>query len=70
MAYRFVVADNNVIKELKTSSENSNTRKSTILYNNSTILWDGVFIILFFLILKRYIHCVNLYFSIALAGYP
>jgi hypothetical protein len=21
-------------------------------------------------ILKRYIHCVNLYFSIALAGYP
>jgi hypothetical protein len=31
MAYRFVVADNNVIEELKTSSENSNTRKSKIL---------------------------------------
>ena len=30
MASRFVVADNNVIEELKTSSENSNTRKSTI----------------------------------------
>ena len=36
MASRFVVADNNVIEELKTSSENSNTRKSTIL-------WVGVF---------------------------
>ena len=47
MASRFVVADN-VIKELKTSSENSNTRKSTILYNNSTILWDGVFIFFIF----------------------
>ena len=70
MASRFVVADNNVIKELKTSSENSNTRKSTILYNNSTILWDGVFYFFIFFILKRYIHCVNLYFSIALAGYP
>jgi hypothetical protein len=31
MASRFVVADNNVIEELKTSSENSNTIKSTIL---------------------------------------
>jgi hypothetical protein len=36
MASRFVVADNNVIEELKTSSENSYTRKSTIL-------WVGVF---------------------------
>ena len=32
MASRFVVADNNVIEELKTSSENSNTRKSRILW--------------------------------------
>ena len=32
MASRFVVADNNVIEELKTFSENSNTRKSTILW--------------------------------------
>jgi hypothetical protein len=32
MASRFVVADNDaVIEELKTSSENSNTRKSTNL---------------------------------------
>jgi hypothetical protein len=31
IASRFVVADNNVIEELKTSSENSNNRKSTIL---------------------------------------
>jgi hypothetical protein len=29
MASRFVVADNVVIEELKTSNENSNTRKST-----------------------------------------
>jgi hypothetical protein len=29
MASRFVVADNDVIEELKTSSENLNTRKST-----------------------------------------
>ena len=36
MASRFVVADNDVIEELKTSSENSNTRKST----NS--IWIGV----------------------------
>jgi hypothetical protein len=28
MASRFVVADNDVIEELKTSSENLNTRKS------------------------------------------
>ena len=31
MAPRFLIADNNVIEELKTSSENSNTRKSTNL---------------------------------------
>jgi hypothetical protein len=31
MASRFVVADNDVIEELKTSSENLNTRKSTSL---------------------------------------
>ena len=31
MASRFVVADNDVIEELKTSSENLNTRKSTNL---------------------------------------
>jgi hypothetical protein len=36
MASRFAIADNNVIEELKTSSEKSNTRKSTIL-------WVGVF---------------------------
>jgi hypothetical protein len=36
MASRLVFADNNVIEELKTSSENSNTR-------TSTILWVGVF---------------------------
>ena len=29
MASRFVVADNDVIEDLKTSSENLNTRKST-----------------------------------------
>jgi hypothetical protein len=32
MAPRFVVADNNVIEKLKTSSENLNTRKSTNLW--------------------------------------
>jgi hypothetical protein len=31
MAFRFVVADNDVIEELKTSNENLNTRKSTNL---------------------------------------
>jgi hypothetical protein len=31
MASRFVVADNDFIEELKTSSENFNTRKSTYL---------------------------------------
>jgi hypothetical protein len=31
MASRFVVADNAVLEELKTSSENLNTRKSTNL---------------------------------------
>jgi hypothetical protein len=31
MAFRFVVADNDAIEELKTSSENLNTRKSTNL---------------------------------------
>ena len=31
MASRFVVTDNDVIEELKTSSENLNTRKSTSL---------------------------------------
>jgi hypothetical protein len=31
MASRFVVADNDVIEDLKTSSENLNTRKSTNL---------------------------------------
>ena len=31
MASRFLVADNDVIEELKTSSENLNTRKSTSL---------------------------------------
>jgi hypothetical protein len=31
MASRFVVADNDFIEELKTSSENLNTRKSTNL---------------------------------------
>jgi hypothetical protein len=31
MASRFVVADNDVIEELKTSRENLNTRKSTNL---------------------------------------
>ena len=36
MASRFVVVDNDVIEELKTSSENSNTRKRTNL-------WVGVF---------------------------
>jgi hypothetical protein len=36
MASRFVVADNDVIEELKTSSENSYTGKSTNL-------WVGVF---------------------------
>jgi hypothetical protein len=36
MSSCFIVADNDVIEELKTSSENSNTRKST----NS---WVGVF---------------------------
>jgi hypothetical protein len=36
MASRFVVANNDVIEELKTSNENSNTRKSTNL-------WVGVF---------------------------
>ena len=36
MASLFVVGDNNVIEELKTSSENSTTRKSTNL-------WVGVF---------------------------
>jgi hypothetical protein len=32
MASRFVVADNDVIEELKTSSENMNTRKSVQIY--------------------------------------
>jgi hypothetical protein len=32
VAARFVVADNDVIEELKTSSENSNTKKSTNLW--------------------------------------
>jgi hypothetical protein len=32
MASRFVVADNDVIEELKISSENLNTRKSTSLF--------------------------------------
>jgi hypothetical protein len=32
MASRFVVADNFVVEELKTSGENSNTRKSTNLW--------------------------------------
>ena len=32
MASRFFVADNDVIEELKTSSENLNTRKSTNVY--------------------------------------
>jgi head-tail adaptor len=36
MASRFVVADNDVVEELKTSSKNSNTGKSTNL-------WVGVF---------------------------
>ena len=36
MASRFVVADNDVIEELKTSSENLNTRKSTNV-------WVGIF---------------------------
>jgi hypothetical protein len=36
MASCFVVADNDVIEGLKTSSENSNTRKITIL-------WVGLF---------------------------
>jgi hypothetical protein len=36
MASLFVVGDNDVIEELKTSSENSTTRKSTNL-------WVGVF---------------------------
>jgi hypothetical protein len=31
MASRFVVADNDILEELKTSSENLNTRKSTNL---------------------------------------
>jgi hypothetical protein len=31
MASRFVVADNDVLEELKTSSENLNTRKCTSL---------------------------------------
>ena len=32
MVSRFVVADNDVLEELKTSSENLNTRKSTNLF--------------------------------------
>jgi hypothetical protein len=36
MASRFVVGDNDVIEELKTSSENLNTRKSTNV-------WVGIF---------------------------
>jgi hypothetical protein len=36
MASRFLVGDNDVIEELKTSGENSNTRKSTNL-------WVGLF---------------------------
>jgi hypothetical protein len=32
MASRFVVTDNDVLEELKTSSENLNTRKSTVYW--------------------------------------
>jgi predicted cation transporter len=41
MASRFVVADNDVIEELKTSSENMNTRKSTNLLIGVFKKWAG-----------------------------
>jgi hypothetical protein len=41
MASRFVVADNDVIEELKTSSENLNTRKSTNLLVGVFKKWAG-----------------------------
>jgi hypothetical protein len=41
MASRFVVVDNDVIEELKTSSENLNTRKSTNLLVGVFKKWAG-----------------------------
>jgi hypothetical protein len=41
MASRFVVADNDVIEELKTSSENLNTRKSTNVLVEVFKKWAG-----------------------------
>ena len=41
MASRFVVADNDVIEELKTSGENLNTRKSTNLLVGVIKKWAG-----------------------------
>jgi hypothetical protein len=41
MASRFVVADNVVIEEFKTSSENLNTRKSTNLLVGVFKKWAG-----------------------------
>jgi hypothetical protein len=42
MAARFVLADNDVIEELKTSSENLNTRKSTNLLVGVFKKWAAV----------------------------
>ena len=43
MASRFVIADNDaVIEELKTSSENSNTRKSTNLWLGVIKKWAAL----------------------------
>jgi hypothetical protein len=41
MASRFVVADNDVIEQLKTSSETSNTRKSTNVLVGVFKKWSG-----------------------------
>jgi hypothetical protein len=42
MASRFVVADNDVIEELKTSSENLYTRKSTHLWVGVVKKWAAL----------------------------
>jgi hypothetical protein len=42
MASRFVVADNDVIEELKISSENLNTRKSTSLLVGVSKKWEAL----------------------------
>jgi hypothetical protein len=41
MASRFVVADNDIIEELKTSCENLNTRKSTNLLPLLVVVFKG-----------------------------